>query len=120
NGGSMSKRSEARSSARGAAKAAGGAHLTKQARLGTLTRLVRHLQDHGFQISGPDGLRERHVAHYFQARRAEGIALRTLQNEAAHIRGAMRAVRRHQAADSRTISNEALGISGSTRKGTKT
>ena len=116
----MSKRSEARSSARGAAKAAGGAHLTKQARLGTLSRLFRHLQGHGFQVSGVDGVREKHIAHYFQARRSEGVAVRTLQNEAAHIRSALRAVGRHQAAKSHTISNKALGINGSSRAGTKT
>lgn len=116
----MSKRSEARSNARGAAKAAGGAHLTKQARMGTLGRVLQHLHEHGFQVSGPDSLREKHLAHYFQARRAQGVAVRTMQNEAAHIRGAMAAVGRGQAAQSPTISNKALGISGSSRKGTKT
>lgn len=116
----MSKRSDARSSARGAAKAAGGAHLTKQGRLGTLTRLIRHLHAHGFHVSGPEAIREKHVAHYVQARRTEEIAMRTLQNEVAHIRSAMRAVGRGQAAASPTITNAALGIAGSSRAGTKT
>ncbi|MGH8073981.1 MAG: integrase domain-containing protein [Lysobacter sp.] len=116
----MSKQSEARSSARSAAKTAGGAHLTKQARLGTLSKLFGHLQGHGFQVSGMDCVREKHIAHYFLTRRSEGVSVRTLQNEAAHIRGAMRAVGRLQAAKSRTISNKALGIEGSSRAGTKT
>ncbi|SJZ94209.1 integrase domain-containing protein [Novilysobacter spongiicola] len=116
----MSKKSEARSSARGAAKAAGGAHLTKQARLGTLTRLFQHLEHFGFQVAGPGALREKHVVHYIESRLAEGKSLRTLQNEAAHIRSAMRAVGRHQAADSVSICNAALRISGTDRSGTKT
>lgn len=116
----MSKRSDARSSARGAAKAAGGAHLTRQARMGTLGRLFEHLYRHGFQVAGPESLRERHVRHYFDERRAQGIATRTLQNEAAHIRAALRAVGRNQAAESPTLTNQALGISGSSRAGTKT
>lgn len=116
----MSKKTKARSSARGAAKAAGGAHLTKEARLGTMTRLFQHLERFGFQVSGPDALREKHIVHYMNARLAEGKSRRTLQNEAAHIRGAMRAVGRHQAADSTTICNAALRISGTDRSGSKT
>lgn len=116
----MSKRGQARSNARGTAKAAGGAHLTREARMGTLARLISHLHDYGFQVSGVDTLRERHISHYFEARKAEGKSTRTLQNEAAHIRQAMRAEGRHQAADSPSISNAALGISGGSRIGTKT
>lgn len=115
----MSRHSKSRSDARGAAKAAGGAHLTRQARMGTLTRLFRHLQHHGFQVAGVDSIKERHIAHYIQARLAAGKGIRTLQNDASHIRGAMRAVGRAQAADSPTISNQALGIAGSSRAGTK-
>lgn len=105
----MSKRNQALSAARGAAKAAGGAHLTKQARMGTLQRLFQWLHENGFQVSGVDSLRERHIASYISARKDDGARVRTLQNEASHIRGAMRAEGRHQAADSATISNKALG-----------
>lgn len=115
----MSRHSKARSDARGAAKAAGGAHLTRQARMGTLGRLFRHLQNNGFQVAGMDSMKERHIAHYIQARLASCKRIRTLQNEVSHIRSAMRAVGRAQAADSPTISNEALGVAGSSRADTK-
>lgn len=115
----MSKKSNARSAARGAAKAAGGAHLTCEARMGTLGRLMDHLHANGYQVAGVESLGERHIALYFQARLAAGRSKRTLQNEAAHIRGAMRAVGRAQAADSPSISNQALGLEGASRLGTK-
>ncbi|MFC3816642.1 integrase domain-containing protein [Lysobacter sp. GCM10012299] len=115
----VSKRTKAVSAARGAAKDRGGAHLTKQARMGTMGRLFALLHDRGYQVADVEGLREKHIALYFDARKSEEKKVRTLQNEASHIRGAMRAVGRAQAADSPTISNKALGISGSCRDGTK-
>lgn len=115
----MSKKSRARSAALGAAKAAGGSHLTRKARMATLTRLSRHLANNNYQGEGVAQLGERRISDYFAARKAAGVSIRTMQNEAAHIRAAMRAVGRAQAAASKTISNEALGISGASRKGTK-
>lgn len=115
----MSKKSRARSAALGAAKAAGGSHLTRKARMATLARLSRHLANNNYQGEGVVQLGERRIADYFAARKAAGVTIRTMQNEAAHIRAAMRAVGRAQAAASKTISNEALGISGASRKGTK-
>lgn len=82
-------------------------------------RLFALLHDRGYQVADVEGLKEKHIALYFEARKTEGKEVRTLQKEASHIRGAMRAVGRSQAADSPTISNEALGISGSSRDGTK-
>ncbi len=82
-------------------------------------RLFALLHDLGYQVANVEGLREKHISLYFEARKTEAKKVRTLQNEASHIRGAMRAVGRAQAADSPTISNEALGISGSCRDGTK-
>lgn len=114
----MSKKTEAIASARGAAKGS-GSHPTKQARMSTMERVVVLLHDHGYQISGVRGLREKHIALYVESRKKDGLSVRTLQNEMSHIREAMRAVGRHQAADSPSISNEALGINGSCRDGTK-
>lgn len=114
----MSKKSRARSAALGAAKAAGGSHLTRKARMATLDRLFRHLANKNYQVDGVEKLGERHIADYFSARKAEGTSVRTMQNEAAHIRAAMRAVGRSQAAASPTISNRAIGIAGASRKGT--
>jgi len=114
----LSKKTEAVSAARGAAKGS-GAHLTKQARMSTMERVVVLIHAYGYQVSGVGGLREKHIAVYIEARKKDGLSVRTLQNEMSHVREAMRAVGRHQAADSPSISNEALGISGSCRDGTK-
>lgn len=115
----MSRKSKARSSARGAAKDAGGSHATRQARIETMDRLFAFLECEGFQVPSVENLGERHIARYVESRKEAGISIRTMQNEAAHIRSAMKAVGRAQAAASKTISNEALGISGGSRKGTK-
>ncbi|MDR0183253.1 phage integrase N-terminal domain-containing protein [Lysobacter arvi] len=114
----MSKKTEAVSAARGAAKGS-GAHPTKQARMKTMERSFGFLHGCGYQVPDVGGLREKHIALYFEQRKFEGLSVRTFQNEAAHIREAMRAVGRHQAADSPTMSNKALGIDGSCRDGTK-
>ena len=84
-----------------------------------MERLFAFLHDRGYQVADVEGLKEKHIALYFEARKAEGKEVRTLQNEASHIRGAMRAVGRAQAAESPTISNDALEISGSSRDGTR-
>lgn len=116
----MSKRTKATSSVRGAAEAAGGAHLTRQARVIIMTRLVDSLYDRGIQVTGIDGLRERHVVAYIDARKDEGVSVRTLQNEASAIRTSLSAAGREQAAASKGLSNDALGISGGSRIGTNT
>lgn len=116
----MSKRTKAIASVRGAAEAAGGAHLTRQARVMIMTRLVDALYDCGIQVTGIDGLRERHIVGYLDARKDEGVRVRTLQNEASAIRTSLSASGRQQAAASRGLSNDALGISGGSRMGTNT
>jgi hypothetical protein len=116
----MSKRTKAIASVRGAAKAAGGAHLTRQARAMIMTRLVDTLYDRGIQVTGIDGLRERHIVAYLDARKDEGVRIRTLQNEASAIRTSLSASDRKQAAASKGLSNDALGISGGSRMGTNT
>ena len=85
-----------------------------------MDRAIRTLYDAGHQVTGIEGLKERHVALYFERRKVDGIGIRTMQNEAAHIRAAMRAAGRSQAAASPSISNRALGLDGSSRDGTKT
>lgn len=82
-------------------------------------RLFGLLYDEGYQVADVRRLKEKHFALYIERRKGEGLSLRTLQNEAAHIRESMRAVGRNQAADSPTISNKALEIDGSCRDGTK-
>lgn len=83
----MSKKSSATSALRGAARQAAGAHLTKEARMGTAARVVAVLYKLGFQIQGVESLGARHLHAYFAKRKADGISVRTMQNEAAHIRG---------------------------------
>ncbi len=116
----MSKLNEAKHSMASAAKGAGGSFLTRDARMGTLARVTEFLYSKGFQVNGIDGLKERHIAAYIESRKAEGIGVRTMQNEMTHIRGAMRAAGREQAANSSTLGNKALGINGGSRAGTKT
>lgn len=115
----MSRRTQAISSARGAAKAAGGSHLTVQARQGTLERMVQSAWNRGQQVTGIDGLKERHVAEYFRERQAQGISARTLQNEISHMRTSMAAAGRNQAAASPGIATRALGIEAASRAGTR-
>ncbi|WP_298852416.1 integrase domain-containing protein [uncultured Aquimonas sp.] len=99
---------------------AGGAHLTKESgrRFSRcFTRLMRTL---GFtHLLEPEQIMVKHIVAYVEARKEEGIATRTLQNEVAHLRKILRLSNRSQLADSSDISNAALGLSGASRKGTK-
>lgn len=115
----MSKRSDAQSSLRGAAKKSGGSFLTKTARMATLGRLGGAMYDRGFQVTGIEGIKEKHIQAYIESRKDE-VGVRTLQNEMAHIRCSLTTYGREKLANSPRISNEALGISGSSRAGTKT
>ena len=115
----MSKKTEAISSMRSAAMAAGGSQGTRTARIGTAERFTEEMYAQGSQITGPEGIAQRHIAAYVTARQRANISVRTLQNELAHIRGIMRTCGREQAANDLGILNAALGVSGSSRAGTK-
>jgi hypothetical protein len=115
----MSKKTDAISSMRSAAMAVGGSQGTRTARLGTAERFTREMYSQGKQITGPEGIAQRHVAAYVAARQQAGISIRVIQNELSHIRGIMRGCGREQAAMDPNISNAALDASGASRAGTK-
>lgn len=116
----MSQRSTLRASLIGRLIRAGGAHLTIEARRRTAGRFAKLMHKLGFShLREPEQIKSKHIAAYAKARKDEGAATRTLQNELAHLRTILRLSRREQLADSAELSNAALGASGGTRRGTK-
>lgn len=102
------------------ARQAAGSFKTVADRMKMAERFASHLQDRlNIQIRAADQIKSRHVESYIQHRLAEGIGLRTLQNEMAALRGILRSADREGLADSERISNAALGLSGASREGTK-
>ena len=63
-------------------------------------------------------LKTRHIAGYIHERLAQGISLRTLQNEMAMVRSILAEAGRMQLSQSELISNKSLGISVASRDGT--
>lgn len=116
----MSKKTDAISSFRGAAKAAGGSHGTKAARMLTAGRLGEVLYQQGLKVQGVDTISGRHIASYIAERKADGVGLRSMQNEMSHIRGLLRAAGRDGLANDPRLSNGALAIDGASRDGTRT
>lgn len=99
---------------------AGGAHLTKESRRRFAKCFARVMRKLGFtHLLEPEQLSVKHIVAYVEARKEEGIAKRTLNNEIAHLRKILRLSNRTQLADSAEISSAALGLSGASRKGTK-
>jgi site-specific recombinase XerD len=115
----MSRKTDALSSAIGAALSAGGAHLTKEARENTMARVIESAWARGEQTTGIEGLRDRHISGYIAERQAQGISSRTLQNEISHIRTSMKAAGREQAAAMPSLATRALGIEAASRAGTR-
>lgn len=113
-----SRRSSAVSSVFLVAKAAGGSHNTIEARVQTMERLVDHCYQRGFQINGIESIKGKHIASFINAQR-DTHSTRALQNQMSHIRTAMTAAGRGQAAQEKSLSNASLGIDGASRAGTK-
>lgn len=89
----MGKKSASAQFARSADQAsarAGGSHLTQEARDRTLDRFQSVMQEAGYnQIRSVDDLATRHLEAYVEARIADDVSVRTLQNELSHIRSVM-------------------------------
>jgi len=115
----MSKKTEAIASLKSAAKEAGGAHLTVEARMRTAARLGESLYAQGFKFQGVDTIAGRHIVSYMAERKEEGASLRTMQNEMSHIRGLLSACGRDGLAGDAKLSNATLGIDGACRNGSK-
>ncbi|MEG2267987.1 MAG: integrase domain-containing protein, partial [Acinetobacter sp.] len=59
-----------------------------------------------------------HIECYIQARLAQQIGKRTLQNEMAALRGVLQQAGRKQVAEHERLTNKALGLAGASRNGT--
>lgn len=96
---------------------AGGSHKTLHDRQRMTQRFARHLLAQNIQVSKVSQLKAKHIESYIQARKGEGITLRTLQNEMAMVRTVLSAAGRHQLAQSERLANRTLGIGGASRDG---
>ncbi len=115
----MSKKTDAMSSVRSAAKRAGGSHGTVEARMSTMEHVVQAGWNRGEQITGIDGLREKHIVGYVTERQAAGVSERTIAKELSHIRTSMAASGRSQAANAAGLMTKALGVTPGSRAGTR-
>lgn len=97
---------------------AGGAHKTVSDRQNIAGRLSDTLKAQNIQIKEIDHLKSRHIEAYMKQREADGLSVRSRQNEMAAVRGMLREAGRHTLADSERISNKALGIDNASRDGT--
>jgi site-specific recombinase XerD len=97
---------------------AGGAHKTVSDRQNIAGRLADTLKAQNIQIKEIDHLKSRHIEAYMKQREADGLSLRSRQNEMAALRGILREAGRNTLADSERISNKALGINNASRDGT--
>ncbi len=97
-----------------------GSHLTRETREKHLSKFAEQCWKAGYQVNSVEQIKDKHVRGYVEARLADGASKRTVQNELANIRKALRGAGRGQYADGAEISNKALGISGASRIGTKT
>ncbi|ELY4483315.1 integrase domain-containing protein, partial [Cronobacter turicensis] len=97
---------------------AGGSHKTVHDREQMAQRFARHLLAQNIQVTSTSQLKARHIAGYIHERLAQGISLRTLQNEMAMVRSILAEAGRMQLSQSELISNKSLGISGASRDGT--
>lgn len=101
------------------AKQAGGSHKTVHDRIRIADRFSNHLLALNIQIRSVQYLKARHIESYIAARRGQGIALRTLQNEMAALRSVLHQAGREKLVVSERLTNRALGLGGSSRAGTK-
>ncbi|EHB3784212.1 DNA-binding protein [Salmonella enterica subsp. houtenae serovar 17:z29:-] len=100
------------------AKKAGGSFKTVDDRIHIVQRFSRHLRELNIQIQRVEQIKVRHIECYIQARLAQEIGKRTLQNEMAALRGVLQQAGRKQVAEHERLTNKALGLAGVSRNGT--
>lgn len=100
------------------AKKTGGSFKTVDDRIHIVQRFSRHLRSLNIQIQRVEQIKVRHIECYVQARLAQEIGKRTLQNEMAALRGVLQQAGRRQVAEHERLTNKALGLAGASRKGT--
>ncbi|MDU5627292.1 integrase domain-containing protein [Citrobacter sp.] len=100
------------------AKKAGGSFKTVDDRIHIVQRFSHHLRSLNIQIQRVEQIKVRHIECYIQARLAQQIGKRTLQNEMAALRGVLQQAGRKQVAEHERLTNKALGLAGASRNGT--
>ncbi|ECI0413653.1 DNA-binding protein [Salmonella enterica subsp. salamae] len=100
------------------AKKAGGSFKTVDDRIHIVQRFSRHLRALNIQIQRVEQIKVRHIEGYIQARLAQGIGKRTLQNEMAALRAVLQQAGRKQVAEHERLTNKSLGLAGASRNGT--
>lgn len=100
------------------AKKAGGSFKTVDDRIHIVQRFSRHLRSLNIQIQRVEQIKVRHIECYIQARLAQEIGKRTLQNEMAALRGVLQQAGRRQVAEHERLTNKSLGLAGASRNGT--
>lgn len=100
------------------AKKAGGSFKTVDDRIHIVQRFSRHLRSLNIQIQRVAQIKVRHIECYIQARLAQEIGKRTLQNEMAALRGVLQQAGRKQVAEHERLTNKSLGLAGASRNGT--
>ncbi|ENO0457508.1 integrase domain-containing protein [Salmonella enterica] len=100
------------------AKKAGGSFKTVDDRIHIVQRFSRHLRALNIQIQRVAQIKVRHIECYIQARLAQEIGKRTLQNEMTALRGVLQQAGRKQVAEHERLTNKALGLAGASRNGT--
>ncbi|EOV3302231.1 phage integrase N-terminal domain-containing protein, partial [Salmonella enterica subsp. enterica serovar 4,[5],12:i:-] len=79
---------------------AGGSHKTVHDREQMAQRFARHLLAQNIQVTSTCQLKARHIAGYIHEWLAQGISLRTLQNEMAMVRSILAEAGRTQLSQS--------------------
>lgn len=100
------------------AKKVGGSFKTVDDRIHIVQRFGRYLRSLNIQIQRVEQIKVRHIECYVQARLAQEIGKRTLQNEMAALRGVLQQAGRKQVAEHERLTNKALGLAGASRNGT--
>ncbi len=100
------------------AKKVGGSFKTVDDRIHIVQRFSRHLRGLNIQIQRVEQIKVRHIECYVQARLAQEIGKRTLQNEMAALRGVLQQAGRRQVAEHERLTNKSLGLAGASRNGT--
>lgn len=100
------------------AKKAGGSFKTVDDRIHIVQRFSRHLRSLNIQIQRVEQVKVRHIECYIQARLAQEIGKRTLQNEMTALRGVLQQAGRKQVAEHERLTNKSLGLAGASRNGT--
>ncbi|EIQ78101.1 phage integrase family protein [Shigella flexneri 1235-66] len=103
---------------KGLAKKASGSYKTVDGRIHIVQRFSRHLRALNIQIQRVAQIKVRHIECYIQARLAQEIGKRTLQNEMAALRGVLQQAGRKQVAEHERLTNKSLGLAGASRNGT--